>query len=101
MASIIKAEPGYYVFTLKEMGSDEVVLTKHPVIAFEAIPWRSSEFYRTRPILAVGDTPFEQQTLLTPEGMVYEKVAPPCTLETYIQGLKEQYGERLHLNPSV
>ena len=96
MSSIIKAEPGYYVFILEDM-----VLTKHPVIAFEVITWRSSEFYRTRPILAMGDTSFEQQTLLTPDMMVYEKGAPPCTLETYIQGLKDQYGERLHLNPSV
>ena len=102
MSSIIKAEPGYYVFTIKEMESDDdVVLTKHPVIAFEAIPWRSSGFYGTRPIMAVGYTPFENQTILTPDGMVYEKGAAPCTLETYLDSLKDKYGERLQLNPSV
>ena len=69
--SIINAQPGYFTFTLKEIDNGQVVLAKHPVIAFEVVPYRASGRYETRPITAADhngyDNHFEhdhKQTLL-------------------------------------
>jgi hypothetical protein len=108
MSSIIKAEPGYYVLSLKEIDSGQIVLAKHPVIAFEVVPYRTSRRYVTRPITAADhsgyDNHFEHdhaQTLLTPQGMVYEDGCPPCDLNTYAQCLKERHGDKLEFHVSV
>jgi hypothetical protein len=108
MSSIIKAEPGYFTFTLKEIDNGQVVLAKHPVIAFEVVPYRATGRYETRPITAADhngyDNYFEhdhKQTLLTPQGMVYEDGSPPCSLHTYLEVLKSRHGERLYLHVSV
>jgi len=101
--SIINAQPGYYVFSLKEIDCGQVVLAKHPVIAFEVVPYRASGRYETRPITA-ADNYFEhdhKQTLLTPQGMVYEDGSPPCSLHTYLEVLKSRHGERLEHHVSV
>ena len=106
--SIINAQPGYFTFTLKEIDNGQVVLTKHPVIAFEVVPYRASGRYETRPITAADhngyDNHFEhdhKQTLLTPQGMVYEDGSPPCSLHTYLKVLRERHGERLYLHVSM
>lgn len=106
--SIIKAEPGYYVFSLKEIDCGQVILAKHPVIAFEVVPYRASKFYETRPITAADHNGYDnhfdhdhKQTLLTPQGMVYEDGSPPCSLHTYLEVLKSRHGERLYLHVSV
>jgi hypothetical protein len=35
---MIKAEPGNYVLSLKELDNGQMVLSKHPVIAFKVFP---------------------------------------------------------------
>lgn len=104
----IKADPGYYVFSLKEIDDEQIILAKHPVIAFEVVPYRASGRYETRPITAADhngyDNYFEhdhKQTLLTPQDMVYEDGSPPCSLHTYLEVLKNRYGDKLEFHVSV
>jgi hypothetical protein len=100
--SIINAQPGYFTFTLKEIDNGQVVLAKHPVIAFEVVPYRASGRYETRPITAADHNGYDhKQTLLTPQGMVYEDGSPPCSLHTYLEVLECRYGERLYLHVSM
>jgi hypothetical protein len=100
--SIINAQPGYFTFTLKEIDNGQVVLAKHPVIAFEVVPYRASERYETRPITVADHNGYDhKQTLLTPQGMVYEDGSPPCSLHTYLEVLRERHGERLYLHVSM
>ena len=105
---ISTAQPGYFTFSLKEIDNGQVVLAKHPVIAFEVVPFYSESLYETRPITAADHSGYDnhfyhdhKQTLLTPQGMVYEDGSPPCSLNTYIEVLEERYGERLYLHVSM
>ena len=99
---ISTAQPGYFTFSLKEIDNGQVVLAKHPVIAFEVVPFYSASRYETRPITAAYHSGYDhKQTLLTPQGMVYEDGSPPCSLNTYIEVLEERYGGRLEYHVSM
>jgi hypothetical protein len=105
----IKADPGYYVFSLKEIECGQIVLAKHPVIAFEIVPYRTSERYETRPITAADHNGYDnhfdhdhKQTLLTPQGLVYDgDGSPPVSLHVYLECMREQHGEKLYVHVSV
>ena len=102
------AQPGYFTFSLKEIDNGQIVVAKHPVIAFEVVPFYSESRYETRPITAADHSGYDnhfdhdhKQTLLTPQGVVYEDGSPPCSLDTYLEVLKCRYGERLYLHMSM
>jgi hypothetical protein len=104
----IKADPGYYVFSLKEIEDERIILAKHPVIAFEVVPYRASGRYETRPITAADHSGYDnyfdhhhKQTLMTPDKLVYEDDSTPCTLECYIDCLKKRFGDKLEFHVSV
>jgi hypothetical protein len=106
--TMIKAEPGYYVLSIKEIECGDVVIAKHPVIAFDIVPFYDERRYETRPITAADHSGYDsyfnhdhKQTLLTPQGMVYEDGSPPCSLHTYLEVLRNRYGERLYLHVSM
>jgi len=106
--SIINAQPGYFTFTLKEIDNGQVIIAKHPVIAFEVVPYRASGRYETRPITTADHNGYDnhfkhdhKQTLMTPQGMVYEDGSPPCSLDTYLEVLKCRFGDKLEFHVSM
>jgi hypothetical protein len=68
MTTTIKADPDYYVLSLEELDNGQVVLSRHPVIAFQVVPYDDDDErrYETRPITVNGGPPFDKQTLWTP-----------------------------------
>mgnify|MGYP003650427934 CR=1 len=103
MTTTIKADPDYYVLSLEELDNGQVVLSRHPVIAFQVVPYDDDDErrYETRPITVNGGPPFDKQTLWTPDGMVYEHRCTPCDVETHIDCLKERHGDKLAFHVSI
>jgi hypothetical protein len=98
---MIKAEPGNYVLSLKELDTGQIVLSKHPVIAFKIFPDYEDCNYVTLPITVMDLPRVQKPTLLTPDGMVYEENCVPCDLETHIQCLSARHGDKLEFHVSM
>ena len=94
----IKAEPGYYVLSLNESDEGRMILTKHPVIAFDIFRHPNNGHCEMYPI-----TPgiHHDSTLLTPDGMVYVKNCIPVDLETYIECLNSESSDTIEFHVSM
>jgi len=100
-STMIKAEPDYYVLTLKELDNGKIVLSKHPVIAFKVFEDYKDGNYMTIPITVIDLQCIKKPTLLTPDGMVYEENSVPCDLETHIECLSARHGDKLEFHVSM
>ena len=98
---MIKAEPGNYVLSLKELDTGQIVLSKNLVVAFHIVPYYTESRYETRPITVFGGPMFVKPTLLTPDGIVYEENCTPCDLETHIECLGARHGDKLEFHVSM
>lgn len=92
----IKAEPGYYVLSLEELDNGQVVLSKHPVIAFNI-----SAHLLSYPITVMNLPCVQTPTLLTPDGVVYEENCVPCDLKTHIECLRVRHRVNLEFHMSM
>jgi hypothetical protein len=99
MSTLVKAEPDYYVLALKEHDNGQIIMSKHPVIAFKVFPDYEDCNYVTIPI-TVMDLP-RVQKLLTPDGIVYEYQEFACDLETHIECLVARHGDKLEFHVSM
>ena len=100
-STMIKADPDHYVLSLKELDTGQIVLSKHPVIAFHIVPYYDESRYETRPITVIGGPMFDKPTRLTPDGIVYEQNCVPCDLETHIECLSVRHGDKLEFHVSM
>jgi len=103
MSSIIKAEPEYYSFYLKERDNGQVVLSKHPVIGFRL--YNHGEMRPLTPAMFAGEkncfTPDFPTFMMTPDQIVYERGSTPCDMTTFFEILKNRYGDKLEFHVSV
>jgi hypothetical protein len=99
--TMIKAEPGNYVLSLKELDTGQMVLSKHPVIAFKIFPDYEDCNYVTLPITVMDLPRVQKPTLLTPDGIVYEYQQFACDLETHIECLSARHGDKLEFHVSM
>ena len=100
-SNIIKAEPDYYVLALNYLDNGQIILSKHPVIAFKVFPDYEDCNYMTIPITVMDLPRVQKPTLLTPDGMVYEENSVPCDLETHIECLSARHGDKLEFHVSM
>ena len=101
MSTLIKAEPDYYVLALKEHDNGQIIMSKHPVIAFKVFPDYEDCNYVTIPITVMDLPRVQKPTLLTPDGMVYAHNEFACYLETHIECLVARHGDKLEYHVSM
>lgn len=101
MTTTIKADPDYYVLSLEDLDNGQVVLSKHPVIAFKIMPYYEDCKFLSIPITVTDLPRVQKATLLTPDDIVYEDQCHACDLETHLECLKERYGDRLEFHVSM
>jgi hypothetical protein len=101
MSTLVKAEPDYYVLALKEQDSGQIILSKHPVIAFKVFPDYEDCNYVTIPITVMDLPRVQKHTLLTPDGLVYAHNEIACYLETHIECLVARHGDKLEYHVSM
>lgn len=104
MSSIVKADPGYYSFYLKERDNGQVVLSKHPIIGFRI----DSHGEMMRPVTAAmfagSNNCFTHGFpifTMTPDQIFYEHGSTPCDMATFFEILKNRYGDKLEFHVSV
>ena len=100
-STTIKADPDYYVLSLKELDTGQVVLSKHPVIAFKIFHDHEDCKYVSIPITVMDLPRVQKPTLLTPDGIVYEYQQFACDLETHIECLAARHGDDLEFHVSM
>ena len=101
MTTTIKADPDYYVLSLEELDNGQIVLSRHPVVAFRIFPSYGKGNYVTLPITLTNLPRVKKQTLCTPDDMIYEDQCTPCEMRTHVDCLKERYGDKLEFHVSI